>query len=763
MNEMKTVTIGDKTYEIVDAKMREEILQKQPKGDYATQSDMTEAVEAVEKKIPTVVSQLENDKGYLTEHQDLSGYAKKNEIPTTLPASDVYEWAKQPEKPTYTAEEVKKSLGYTPADSIVTDKLSEEIVEIKNNAVVVTYDETTKTLNISSVSEGVTASGIKELTSKYDVEKILLNGVELELSQYATQKELDELKAMGGLTIPIVDSVDDMKDTSRQYVLKGTGTIWEWKETTYTKENVVRDEVIGTYERGRFSSSGTNAGDVQTHTITPFVDITKSAYRGKTIQIHLEGNKYASDSAETYIMTSLFDSEKNNILPRAYTTQVSGGLITAITNGILTINSEKNAILSLNIPCVEKATEKEIGYMRFCGLGTADGTVYITYTDKQIVTENKWIDTGVSYGGSSIDKETLEKISVLNNEGEDATSIQLLPSPVLNFYNADAYSDDDYTVSHLSKITYPCRADIPVPFTVKWNHNEDAMRTTVAVDTKPIGNNNQYSLKTHNATGFDNYPLYNLLPSTTYYYKVTHVLADGSIVEAKSGSFTTSNESVRLLYVDGTQNVRDLGGWAGLNGKKLRYGKIIRGAALSDSSFPSLIITGNGRLALSELKVQAELNLGATDQTSEIAQNCEYKKVYYTNYATAITEESYRAMFKTLLEWIVDCLNNSKTIYMHCQGGCDRTGTLSFLLLGLLGVSESDLAKEYELSSFSDIGFGRLRTTTKAVDTYDYVGMVEALKKYSGDTITDKFYDFATVGCGISEDTITQFRNNMLS
>jgi hypothetical protein len=99
---------------------------------------------------------------------------------------------------------------------------------------------------------------------------------------------------------------------------------------------------------------------------------------------------------------------------------------------------------------------------------------------------------------------------------------------------------------------------------------------------------------------------------------------------------------------------------------------------------------------------------------------------------------------------------------MHCQGGCDRTGTLSFLLLGLLGVSESDLAKEYELSSFSSIGFGRLRTTTAVVDTYDYVGMVEALKAYSGNTITDKFFNFATTGCGISTETITAFRNLML-
>lgn len=43
---------------------------------------------------------------YLTEHQSLADYAKKTEIPTTLPASDVPAWAKQPQKPTYTAAEV---------------------------------------------------------------------------------------------------------------------------------------------------------------------------------------------------------------------------------------------------------------------------------------------------------------------------------------------------------------------------------------------------------------------------------------------------------------------------------------------------------------------------------------------------------------------------------------------------------------------------------------------------------------------------------
>lgn len=43
-------------------------------SDYYTKKE-------VDSKIPTKVSQLTNDKGYLTAHQDLSSYAKKSELP----------------------------------------------------------------------------------------------------------------------------------------------------------------------------------------------------------------------------------------------------------------------------------------------------------------------------------------------------------------------------------------------------------------------------------------------------------------------------------------------------------------------------------------------------------------------------------------------------------------------------------------------------------------------------------------------------------
>ena len=41
---------------------------------------------------------------------DLTNYVLKSELPTSLPASDVYEWAKQPTKPLYTVNELPGEL-----------------------------------------------------------------------------------------------------------------------------------------------------------------------------------------------------------------------------------------------------------------------------------------------------------------------------------------------------------------------------------------------------------------------------------------------------------------------------------------------------------------------------------------------------------------------------------------------------------------------------------------------------------------------------
>lgn len=83
-------------YIYVDGKWEKLGSQKVDLTDYYTRAEVNSLVIGVEAKIPTKLSQMDND----------AGYAKKSELPTSLPASDVPEWAKQTTPPTYNKSDV---------------------------------------------------------------------------------------------------------------------------------------------------------------------------------------------------------------------------------------------------------------------------------------------------------------------------------------------------------------------------------------------------------------------------------------------------------------------------------------------------------------------------------------------------------------------------------------------------------------------------------------------------------------------------------
>ncbi len=65
------------------------------------------------------------------------------------------------------------------------------------------------------------------------------------------------------------------------------------------------------------------------------------------------------------------------------------------------------------------------------------------------------------------------------------------------------------------------------------------------------------------------------------------------------------------------------------------------------------------------------------------------------------------------LQWIIDELKAGKPVFYHCQNGADRTGTLGFLIGALLGMSEGDLAKDYELTTFCEAAAAKFDPTEK--------------------------------------------------
>ena len=63
-----------------------------------------------------------------------------------------------------------------------------------------------------------------------------------------------------------------------------------------------------------------------------------------------------------------------------------------------------------------------------------------------------------------------------------------------------------------------------------------------------------------------------------------------------------------------------------------------------------------------------------------------------------LTQLDKAANFATAIRKVLYFAKRGKGIYVHCAGGCDRTGALCAIIEGLCCVSENDICKEYELS-----------------------------------------------------------------
>lgn len=202
-------------------------------------------------------------------------------------------------------------------------------------------------------------------------------------------------------------------------------------------------------------------------------------------------------------------------------------------------------------------------------------------------------------------------------------------------------------------------------------------------------------------------------------------------------------------------NVRDLGGWA-CDGGTVRYGLLIRGGKLGAEDRAVLV---------GELGIQHDLDLrgregGGSGDEPELAESPLGSDVWYTRtqqYAWyALTQV---ATWQAYLRCVIDAVTHREPVYFHCTAGADRTGTLACVLEGLLGMSQSDIDKDYELTTFySGSGSdGAARRRNEA----DWKGLINDINAVPGDSFRDKCMHFAVGTCGMSMADINAYRAAM--
>lgn len=336
-------------------------------------------------------------------------------------------------------------------------------------------------------------------------------------------------------------------------------------------------------------------------------------------------------------------------------------------------------------------------------------------------------------------------------EGMTPESYNIENDYVLSYMTNVDYTDDTgYTYSSIyGNNNYLPRSyrtgDQPKPISLEWSGGSASKVILSTTHTFETESTFEVSASSSPAK------IYNLIPGLLYYYQVKK--SDGSTL--KSGCFIPEGP-VRMIYIGSiSDNIRDLGGWKAGN-KTIRYGRLYRGALIDNiSSTDKSTFIGLG------IGLDMELRGYKSDETS-ISYNtrpipeidwCQFKLLKFLGVTETAgkTEELYRAAIKKVITYLRE--NENKAVYFHCAGGADRTGALAFLIEALLGVSESDMSKDFELTSMTvkNKRYRHMSQTGGSFTTdqrkYPYKDMIMYLRDtYQGATMQEKVTAWATTG-----------------
>ena len=165
------------------------------------------------------------------------------------------------------------------------------------------------------------------------------------------------------------------------------------------------------------------------------------------------------------------------------------------------------------------------------------------------------------------------------------------------------------------------------------------------------------------------------------------------------------------IPIEGTHNVRDLGGYATQDGGQTR-----RGVYLRSDNLDKVTAAGQGQLL--DYGVRHIIDLRTTSETkrwpdvfaSSTAVNYHHLPFFDDGARTnddavwddvvegyKFTLERNQPAVRTILETIGAA--DEGAVLFHCAGGKDRTGLIAALLLGLAGVDDETIAQDYALTA----------------------------------------------------------------
>jgi protein-tyrosine phosphatase len=177
----------------------------------------------------------------------------------------------------------------------------------------------------------------------------------------------------------------------------------------------------------------------------------------------------------------------------------------------------------------------------------------------------------------------------------------------------------------------------------------------------------------------------------------------------------TSEDPVRRLELEGAWNFRDLGGYRARDGRRVRWRRLFRADGLDR-------LTATDLRHIEQLRLRTVIDLRTGDEVARgriATPDGEVSwhhlpmldvlppREHYDDWVRpAHVAAQYLGMISTgtgattvgsFLRLVCD--PGRYPLVFHCFAGKDRTGILTALVLGLLGVADEDIAADYALSA----------------------------------------------------------------
>lgn len=241
-------------------------------------------------------------------------------------------------------------------------------------------------------------------------------------------------------------------------------------------------------------------------------------------------------------------------------------------------------------------------------------------------------------------------------------------------------------------------------------------------------------------------------------------------------AFEDRNYKFETIY-----NFRDFGGYAGLDGRAVKTGRLFRSAHLA-------ALSETDRAEIGKLEIDLVVDLRHAPERAkqpsrfptpqpyvhEYPDSPERLKAKVAPHEAFLEQELYSAedahrymigsytqrphdkgfqtIFGDTLRFMANKAEDSGAgVLVHCAAGKDRTGTLCALIQGLLGVSRDDIMADY-MMTLDSVNIGKIIEPAAEMFSKRYGRIIDAKALWPMFGVTPEFLEAALNGMGDMED-----------